>query len=147
MWPLTFFIVGIATLTVGILRLYAISRQPEPEELPDLHPIMKQRELPFDRNLAALGILEPVFVQVPDLEAWDKQLLSASELDYEYVYEMGDSRPVAIMSQQATPEWHEAPSKTELRWRNTLAEEPEEPVRHAPYGRNHPFRTRAWIRP
>ena len=112
----------------GVIRIDQ-GRNPitDPADQPTLDPYLKSRVLPFDRNLAAVGVIEPEFIEVPDLEAWRIKVQELEAENYEPILELGSELPVAYMGQTATPDYVEAPTKLEIRWKNTLAE-PTRPI-------------------
>lgn len=122
-------IILMSWMAIGITILSFLTGRIKPSWVKEamenrLDPWLTQKELPFDKNLAALGVLEPEFVEVPDLEAWQakvKEIEAQNSLDYEPILELGSDLPVAYMGQTATPEFIEPPTKLEIRWRNTLA--------------------------
>lgn len=93
-----------------------------------LDPWLKQKNLPFDKNLAAIGVLEPEFRSVIDQEKYDDwymdMLSKADVIDCEKIYELGHDRPVMIIPRERVKAgWHPCPpTKKELHWRNMLAE-------------------------
>jgi hypothetical protein len=87
----------------------------------ELNPYLTASELPFDKNLAAIGVLEPQLVTSTDWQEFDK-MYPPEMMEHEEVWEFGSDRPTLIPTVPKARLYENVPVKTELRWKNTLAE-------------------------
>lgn len=133
LWPWWQYLLAAVTTHLFFRLGVVLDRELNPvEPVSDLNPYLTAKELPFDRDLAAIGVLEPEFTSVVDedkYDQWRRESLAKAEIlkvDYEQIHELGRDGPVAIMAKVNEPvkaTWHESPpTKQELRWRNTLVD-------------------------
>lgn len=127
------FLIGIAggiilALVTGLIKPKYVR---EMLDRPQINPWLKQKELPFDKNLAAIGVLQPEIVETIDWSKWDEfnppEEVVQRPADFDEIWEMGREHPAMwVESRTGKPvecKWYkDPPTKTELRWRNTLAE-------------------------
>ncbi len=109
----------VAILTGMIIRPVRVPATTKPE----LNPVLRQPTLPFDKNLAAIGVIEPELVTETDWEEFDR-LHPPVDFD-EYVIKNGCGEVVSVCREPVRARLFEnVPTKTELRWRNTLLDSP-----------------------